>query len=266
VRYPISPFERIKLASKAQRGPIGPDQTGHLINTLKISMQRVDTSVFHRMLAYFTKAKSEFIGPPLSTDYDINRLAKAQVFLIQQDLAATFANEDDLKGEIVLPYDDCIFEARINNVRFCWYYLNENSDYLRWGLFAELDSQWVLINERYPHSAKFENFMSKQVHAFLIMLDAGVATTEIIRAPEKLNRKREKVGRVPLYDYHVIKINRISPQPSPSEEPSGQHHRSPRQHYRRGHWRHLPNYKIWIRWQVVGNRDRGFVDKHYQFK
>jgi hypothetical protein len=39
---------------------------------------------------------------------------------------------------------------------------------------------------------------------------------------------------------------------------------SPRLHFRRGHYRHYPNHKLWIRWCLVGNPDLGFIDADYR--
>ena len=48
------------------------------------------------------------------------------------------------------------------------------------------------------------------------------------------------------------------------EGPGTGTHRSPRLHFRRGHWRHYEDHKTWIRWQMVGNPDLGFVEKQYR--
>jgi hypothetical protein len=44
----------------------------------------------------------------------------------------------------------------------------------------------------------------------------------------------------------------------------GEKRHSPRLHFRRGHHRHYENYKLWIKWQLVGNPDIGFIDKDYK--
>jgi hypothetical protein len=96
------------------------------------------------------------------------------------------------------------------------------------------------------------------------MLEADIAEAEVIRVSERLNEKREKLGRTKLRNYHVVVLSRRR---HVSKLPEGFDHtdrKSPRLHFRRGHWRHYANYRTWILWQLVGDPDLGFVDKHYR--
>jgi hypothetical protein len=106
----------------------------------------------------------------------------------------------------------------------------------------------------------------KQIRAVSIMLESEIATKQTVRAPEKLNRHREKLGRTALRDYHVVVLNRHKPRSErlPEELQTHGERNSPRLHFRSGHWRHFPNHRTWINWQLVGNPDLGFVDKHYR--
>jgi hypothetical protein len=115
---------------------------------------------------------------------------------------------------------------------------------------------------RQERAKPLADMLLRQVRAACVGLDAKVIETEIVRAPEKLNKARVKRRRTPLYDYHVLDLTRRRRSATLPEE-SGTH-ASPRCHFRRGHWRHLAAFKSWIRWTLVGDPDLGFVDKHYK--
>lgn len=78
-----------------------------------------------------------------------------------------------------------------------------------------------------------------------------------------INHQRERRGRLPLADYHVVMLahrRRLEPLP---RDPGAEVTRK-RLHFRRGHWRHYANHKTWIKWMLVGDPDLGFVDKEYR--
>ena len=66
----------------------------------------------------------------------------------------------------------------------------------------------------------------------------------------KLNKSRQKKGKVPLKDYSIIKIKLTEQEKA--ERKAGGSHNSPRKHLRRGHFRHLPEKVVWVRNCVVG--------------
>jgi hypothetical protein len=103
------------------------------------------------------------------------------------------------------------------------------------------------------------------IKAACISLEAKVAEIEVVRAPHKLNAARERRGKLPISDYHIINLaRRQQVEPLPLEHKLEAHPRSPRLHFRRGHWRHFVNHKTWINWTLVGDPDLGFIDKHYR--
>jgi hypothetical protein len=105
------------------------------------------------------------------------------------------------------------------------------------------------------------DFAWKQIRAISIALDAEVASHDVVRAPTALNERRQKKGELPLYDYRIIKLHgRILR----GHAPGTGSHRSPRLHFRRGHWRHYQAHKTWIRWTLVGDPELGFIDKAYR--
>ncbi len=106
-------------------------------------------------------------------------------------------------------------------------------------------------------------FVGSQIRALSIALDAEVAIKEVTRAPNKLNRVREKAERVPVPNHYVVSLAKRSRAAPMAVSHEGEHGKR-RLHFRRGHWRHFETHKTWIRWMLVGNPDLGFVDKEYR--
>jgi len=78
--------------------------------------------------------------------------------------------------------------------------------------------------------------------------------------PERLNRARIKSGKLPLKDFHVLKIGSG---PGGGEALGGSS--GVRSHLRRGHVRRLgPDRITWVNAAMVRGSRPGFVDKHYQ--
>lgn len=97
-----------------------------------------------------------------------------------------------------------------------------------------------------------------------LSLDKGRHVT--LPAPEKLNRKRAKKGRPPLYEYKMLDIvaDVMSPPTEGVSHGKGSHHASPRMHSRRGHVRKLASGKTtWIRNSIIGKPGRGEIIKDY---
>ena len=78
--------------------------------------------------------------------------------------------------------------------------------------------------------------------------------------PEKLNKKRKKNGKTPLYEHKIVTFGGISS--SGNIVGFGMKRASPRQHWRRGHIRTLPSgEKIAIQAMLINGR--GFISKEY---
>lgn len=79
-------------------------------------------------------------------------------------------------------------------------------------------------------------------------------------APAKLNKKRTARGNIPLFSYKTLHIK--SDRMVGAER--GGTHSSPRLHFRRGHVRRLSlERSVWVRDCMVGNSERGVVEKDY---
>lgn len=197
--------------------------------------------------------------------------AASTVYLIEHNWAAAFDGATDFDGgEIHLPDDVCAFEFKMSGVPIVAFATEtDGSIYLQYAL--NLKDRWMLLDV-VPHALdlmpdddpKGDYFLiAKTIRAVCIALDAEVAKTNIIRAPHKLNHARERRGQMPIFSYHVVSLARRERAPMLDHEASEPGTRK-RLHFRRGHWRHYPDHKTWIKWMLVGDPELGFVDKHYR--
>lgn len=194
-------------------------------------------------------------------------LPQAHAFLVQHDWAAAFSGATDFAtGEFRYPAPFCAFEYRIGKRR-CIALTSEDSANI--GLIWQMDMGWIVgglqIEEGWlgetDTGQRQVKMVLDQIRAISIALDADAARADIVRAPHKLNRARERAGKLPIRDHHIVSLKRS---PRPLQLPATGHHASPRLHFRRGHWRHYELHKTWIRWTLVGNPDLGFIDKEYR--
>lgn len=187
---------------------------------------------------------------------------KLQVFLINHDWWSLFKNSD-VADDVKLvrpPYEHCCFEFLVSGKPVC-VIASYQEAIEKWQrvVFIKSTEGWLALGLELPDLCAL---LYNQISAALVVLDAAVAVTEIVRAPERLNRARVNRGALPLFDYHVVKLNNRSRPATLPDESSGDR-RGVRLHFRRGHWRRYDSYKTWINWMLVGDPDLGFIDKHY---
>lgn len=191
------------------------------------------------------------------------------VFVVEHDWAAAFADADlGQVDERRAPYPVTCFELMLGGKHVCAFVDDLARDYMvavntaqGW---AMLDADIDLLSSVGLDATTVLRRVGEQVDAILVALDSGVATTEMVRAPGALNAARRKRRKLPLYDYHAVKLSRRArPAPLPQAGAPGDRV-GPRLHFRRGHWRHLSTHKVWINWTLVGDPDLGFIDKHYR--
>lgn len=72
--------------------------------------------------------------------------------------------------------------------------------------------------------------------------------------------RRAKDGKLPIYETKILTI----PGSSGGGEHLGGTHSGPRQHLRRGHIRRLPTGNIWVNSHLVGDPNKGRIEKSYQ--
>ena len=195
----------------------------------------------------------------------LDATAGASVYLIEHDWAAAFEGAQDFtSGETLPPDEFCAFEMSISGKHVIAFALDSTWPILQYVVLASRG--WVIFNPSDHFNINDKLFMraSAQVRAVTIALDAEVATTDVVRAPHKLNRARESRGKLPIFDYHVVSLSRRARAPALPADHSAEPGARRRFHFRRGHWRHYSDHKTWIKWQLVGDPDLGFVDKHYK--
>jgi hypothetical protein len=108
---------------------------------------------------------------------------------------------------------------------------------------------------------KAYDLITANIFAISVMLEAEVAEATPIQEAYKRNRERPVRRALPGMSHHIVSLARrprSSRAPYPGEERS-----SPRLHFRRGHWRHFSSHRTWIKWQLVGDPDLGFIEKEY---
>lgn len=250
-------------------------------------LQRPSGSAYHRFVdacengqVALLLGKNEGDRFRRGTVNDITTLQGRQSFVVEHDWARAFEGAQDFDaGEVHLPYDRMVFEFLISGKRVCAL-LSKNYEMERIAPVIETKvGGWVWPNFIYERGERgvepsrvsgdkaldgMRQLLLKQIRAICISLEAEVATTEIVRAPHKLNRSREKNGRAPLIDYHVVKLAHRARAATLPEASDTEKRTSPRLHFRRGHWRHFQNHKTWVKWMLCGNPDLGFIDKHYR--
>ena len=185
-------------------------------------------------------------------------------FVVQHDWAAAFKNATDYHdGVFNLPFARCAFEFRISGLP-CIVLAGQNDKdtEINFQLYVGIQNGLWLSEDNEKEQPKAKEFAIGQIKALCVALDAEVATRDMVRVSEKVNRKRAQEGREPFYSYHVISLHRRYRVGNPSSGGPSQGKR--RLHFRRGHWRHYAEFKTWVRWTLVGNPELGFIDKEYR--
>jgi hypothetical protein len=196
-------------------------------------------------------------------------LSQYRPFVVQHSWASAFKNATDYaEGQINLPFSQCVFEFRVSGKTIATLARQEEDGPIHLFPFIQINHIWgicaadYVIGDPGPEPLFFR-LIASEIRAICIALDAEVATRDLVRAPFKLNRQREKDGKIPLYDYHVVKLHGSHRMNRKLIGGTGTH-RSPRLHFRRGHWRHYESHKTWIKWMLVGNPELGFIDQEYR--
>jgi len=92
-------------------------------------------------------------------------------------------------------------------------------------------------------------------------LKCSNVSTERLDPPVKLQAKRAKEGKLPLFSYHILTVGNANPTAHTGATGS---HSSPRTHLRRGHIRNHPTAGfVWVQSCVVNPGAKGSVNKDY---
>jgi len=231
---------------------------------------------------------------PQSPPQDSVPIEVEGVFLVEHDWQAALRADEG--GEVRWPYPTWVLEFRLSGRRVCALLIDPTdlelgvvvsrvrssvpyllffveTKYEGWSLpctFDFVEGRWQRYgSRRHVLEAQAEDALlavvAPQLRAMCIALDAEVVEREVVRAPERLNRARDKKGHLPLSDYTVLNLARRTVRGDRAPDRASEEKRqSPRLHFRRGHWRHYDTRRVWINWQLVGDPDLGFVNKHYR--
>lgn len=252
------------------------------ISGMKLVFEKNDTVRLHQVLDELViKAEDEaktYVSPMEMAALK-QCLRDAQIFVIKHDWAGAFAGSlEDVGQDMRLPYDLCAFEFRISGRTFIMFAANKEVEgqsqivysAIHW---SQAKQQWLLWREEAwaKHSQAYDSketpfmFGKRQIQAICVALDTKIASSQVVPAPEKLNKKRLASGKSPLLAYHTVDLSRRLEQASNRASPSEPSGRKVRMHFRRGHWRqYASGPRVWIEWMLVGNPDTGFIQKHYK--
>lgn len=176
-----------------------------------------------------------------------------------------------LTGDVRLPYPITVFEFRMHGKSVTTLASQEQEEgvchEIEFTHFVEFEKdKWFRLNNQDEMMQKAIALAERQALAICIALDAKIAESVKITAGSQINKKRIKAGKTPLKNYHIVDLaQQFKNKKSNSEAIASGERKSPRLHWRRGHWRVIDaDKKIWINWMLVGNVDLGFIDKHYR--
>lgn len=248
-------------------------------------LEKPSVSISHSMREDAAKGKAIFMSDEdwrsAARDLETEIFSKAHYFVVQHDWAKAFEGAHEYEeGEFRLPFEVCVFEFRISGHRAIVPAI-ETDEGVVLSIYVESPVGWYVFAMSYnlatkrwlgpvsrdsPSSTekreeKIFSFMAAQVRAICIALEAEVAEANVIAAPPKLNRAREKAGKPPVADYGMIDLSRRLHGPHTEGTGTGT---KKRLHFRRGHWRHYEDHRTWIRWTLVGNPDLGFINRQYR--
>lgn len=214
-------------------------------------------------------------------------LTDIQSFVVGHNWAGAIGEAEivgDGAGEISLPFPATCFEFVVSGKRtMALVYEPADGSRMRFSPIVKLESGWAILMSYHvgddwrPMPAPGSNteavqdlqpladMLMRNVWAICVMLEAKVVEREVVRIDAKLNQARERRGKLPLHDYHVVAIrrDRVTPR-SPAELDPDRDITRKRWHLVRSHWRQYSNHRTKIDWHSRGDIDLGVIDKHYK--
>lgn len=122
------------------------------------------------------------------------------------------------------------------------------------------DQEQTLLNGMHP--------AVMAAYELAVLLQCQNVSIRLIRAPEKINQKRQKKGKRPLPDGYIICVARETKRGeydrNAEDADTKREHSSPRTHFRRGHIRRLKSgNRVWVSPTIV-NPGSTPLDSKYQ--
>lgn len=178
-----------------------------------------------------------------------------------------------------LPFETCWFEFSFehdgNSVVFGILAKDYPDGRLGLTVFRKETVQWLLIGNMYSDGKEQRGEIADSIGEFRAawMADIFSLVRTFVtamgcnnvrkvegRPPEKVQKKRQKNGKKPLFSFWTLELK----QERVEGDPQGGTHASPRLHLRRGHPREFaPGKYTWVQPCVVGNKKLGMVHKDY---
>ena len=239
------------------------------------AFQRITGSKLYRLAASIPILKEEGKIPKHHMFWHIKSY---QSFVVEHNWLEAFRNAENfhppIDGDFKLPYERCVFEFNFLGKRV-FYFARVHNDVLKIDdAMIEIKDSFLslsAIRDDLPGSTikTYINFMIAafffHTRAICIALEGEAAICETIKIPPKLARSRERRGKIPMNNYSVVRLtNRKHYEYDHSPDTADHEKQRKRLHWRRGHVRHYETYNVWIKWQLVGNPDLGFIHKHYR--
>jgi hypothetical protein len=240
----------------------------------RLKIQRPDGVSFRKMRKDFAEDRTVYLGKDFyeatpKIDFEKEIFRYAEVLLIEHDWASVVKIAD---GQVKLPYDVCAFEFNFSGNPVIALATQFNDD-IQFCPIVLIDGFWCVPDFAFDlnitgltgtdHDIGLMSLFEavrNQIRAACISLDAEVAKAEVVRSPH--TGAQGKNSHQLLKPYHVVSLARRGPMPLASI--GTETGRRVRLHFRRGHWRHFVTHKTWLKWQLVGDPDLGFIDKHYK--
>lgn len=91
---------------------------------------------------------------------------------------------------------------------------------------------------------------------------SNIDISEVIQAGKFVNQSRNKKGKAPLFDYHVLAVD-FTAKKDKQRGAKELNQTTKRMHLRRGHIRRLADKTVWVNSCVVGGSKKDFVNKDY---
>jgi len=177
------------------------------------------------------------------------------------------SSSEQSENHFRLPYQLCMFEFRMHGKSVNTLAIETDDDGIIYHHYIEFEkNKWYLVGHDDPGMMKATQLAEKQIFAICVALESQIAETKHISAGSQINKKRIKAGKTPLKNYHIVDLSkRYKTTEQTTDQSNKGERKSPRLHWRRGHWRKKPDGgKTYINWMLVGNVELGFIDKHYR--
>jgi hypothetical protein len=126
---------------------------------------------------------------------------------------------------------------------------------------------WILPEQTAWIGQRDVDFVTRYLAEAIYMMTLNPATTQAyvsIPTKEEIEKNKKRINRnkKPLIEFKLITID--GKKPDPIKAPPLGTHASPRQHWRRGHWRHYTSGKsVFIDPMLVGDEKNGKIVKDY---